>query len=329
MFEVTLKSSVTLSNALPFSFRMRTSTHRGGTLELFVMPGETVDLNHIPQDFILSIEILNYNGTDWQCNRSINEEVSELMVWTFQKIGVRSEVTLDLGMHLWREDGVLKLTLYCPFWMVNKTGRSVEYDGDASTIFHAANTNEAALFSFQSRGFFGKKKAKFRLTGAKWSERFTLDAVGSAGAVTCKNADVTYKTSVDIVLASSGLTKIITFSPFYKVVNRCPYNLQYHLHGTPDGMWEMLPSGVCVGLWPEADEKAITVRVDGTTEETTLVHIDFSHTTLFKLKNKFGGIFVEVSESEGGNLISLDVEHFVINRMMAEASRLKDVFQVL
>ncbi|MCL4121993.1 UNVERIFIED_CONTAM: hypothetical protein GTU68_065584, partial [Idotea baltica] len=256
-------------------------------------------------------QILDYRGSDWKCSKSIEALPPELSVWSFKKVGVESELTLDLGLHVKKVKGVYHLSLYCPFWMVNKTGYDLTYKTDSlvHSIEHKKNSSDVVLFSFRSKSFFGKKKANIRVQDSDWSEKFPLDTVATAAAVTCKsiqNKDLLYQVSIDIQLSGSGLTKIVTFSPFYKVINRCSYDLQYCLEDDNTGIWDEITAGECVSVWPPGATKALKVRVSGTKERTEPIHFDAPHTTLFKLRNKFGGVFVEVSQTEGGTLISVD-----------------------
>ncbi|KAL7646075.1 UNVERIFIED_CONTAM: hypothetical protein RMT77_002976 [Armadillidium vulgare] len=107
-----------------------------------------------------------------------------------------------------------------------------------------------------------------------------------------------------IQLSCSGLTKIVTFVPFYKAVNLCPYNLQFCLAGNSN--WSTIETGECLPIWPIEARKALHLRVEGTTERTGLIHFDTAHSTLFKLNNKFGGVFLEVIETEGSILLNFD-----------------------
>ncbi|KAK7014809.1 hypothetical protein SK128_024380 [Halocaridina rubra] len=67
--------------------------------------------------------------------------------------------------------------------------------GDAlnNIVVHEEDSNEPVLFSFKSKSFFGKKKATVRVNDSDWSERFSLDVVGSSGSITCKGPGRTYQ----------------------------------------------------------------------------------------------------------------------------------------
>ena len=68
------------------------------------------------------------------------------------------------------------------------------------------------MFSFRPKSFFGQKKASIRIEDSDWSDRFSLDAAGSSGKVTCYAEDRTYQLGVYIQLSNEGLTKHVTKS---------------------------------------------------------------------------------------------------------------------
>lgn len=48
---------------------------------------------------------------------------------------------------------------------------------------------------------------------------------------------------MDIQLGSSGLTKIVIFSPFYKIINKAPFDLEVVEVGVPQAEWFTVLSG--------------------------------------------------------------------------------------
>lgn len=111
---------------------------------------------------------------------------------------------------------------------------------------------------------------------------------------------------MSISLSANGLTKVVIITPFYKVVNRAPYTLLLQHQDT--AQWFSLKQGQCQGLWADGGTKAVRVRVEGWPETTAPIAFDLLHSTLFRMDNKFGGVFVEAIEEEagGGILLILD-----------------------
>lgn len=75
----------------------------------------------------LSLQIPEYLEKEWSCRYEIQSEPLEFAVWTFNSYDSASKMSLDLGMHTLNKNGSLVMSLYCPFWMLNKTGVMLAY----------------------------------------------------------------------------------------------------------------------------------------------------------------------------------------------------------
>lgn len=72
-------------------------------------------------------QIENYLDKCWVCTKNLPDHETELSVWTFESHDSPSVMTLDLGMYSVDMEGTQVLSLYCPFWMLNKTGFTLSY----------------------------------------------------------------------------------------------------------------------------------------------------------------------------------------------------------
>lgn len=72
-------------------------------------------------------QIQNYLEKCWVCTKNLPDLESELSVWSFESHDSPAVMTLDLGMHSADMEGTQVLSLYCPFWMLNKTGFTLCY----------------------------------------------------------------------------------------------------------------------------------------------------------------------------------------------------------
>ena len=101
---------------------------------------------------------------------------------------------------------------------------------------------------------------------------------------------------------------MVVLTPFYKVVNRAPYTLLVQ-HRDHRGSF-LLHQGECVGLWADGVHRSVRVGVQGehSHQFTSPIAYNFLHSTLFRLDNKYGGVFAEAVEAEsgGGVLLILD-----------------------
>jgi len=173
------------------------------------------------------------------------------------------------------------------------------------------------LFSFRPKSFFGKKAAMIRVEDSNWSDRFSLDAAGSSGLVTCK-ADgdggvMSYQLGVTVQLSHQGLTKQVIFTPYYILSNLAPYDIEVcevkevgPKSPTIQHDWIQVISGQSVPFWPHRSpqsNKWIIFRVGGTTEETLALSLDDPKPTVLRLNNGYGGIFIDFQVSESSVVI--------------------------
>lgn len=64
---------------------------------------------------------------EWSTRQDLPKDISEFSVWNFNSYDSVSQMTLSLGLHMMNEKGSIVMTLYCPFWMLNKTGLTLSY----------------------------------------------------------------------------------------------------------------------------------------------------------------------------------------------------------
>lgn len=73
------------------------------------------------------VRLIQYLEKDWSCTTSIPSDPQENSIWSFEAFDSTSEMNFSLGVHYEDKKGTLLLSLYCPFWMVNKTGLMLSY----------------------------------------------------------------------------------------------------------------------------------------------------------------------------------------------------------
>ncbi|XP_060560724.1 intermembrane lipid transfer protein Vps13-like isoform X2 [Ruditapes philippinarum] len=139
-----------------------------------------------------------------------------------------------------------------------------------------------------------------------WSDKFSLDVVGSSGTVQSKNKTRTWEVGVSIQLTNSGLTKVVTFTPYYMLVNTSPYTLLCK-ENSADSDWIEIPSKECVPVWPMQTGKEMTMQTKVKDTDICTSHFLFNkpHSTLLKLDNEYGGINVECQETESSVVTTL------------------------
>ncbi|XP_026298323.1 vacuolar protein sorting-associated protein 13 isoform X3 [Apis mellifera] len=310
IYNVHLYPSIYLKNFLPINIIINLP---GSVQEKLLEAGTSYQIPTIdPGKSCIIIKLPNYLEKDWSCKGEILANPPEFSVWSFESFDSAQKVIMDLGMHTSYEHGSIIMALYCPFWMLNKTGLMLSYrsgEDYLNVLYHPENFKGPILFSFRSKVFFGKKKAMIRVEDGEWSDKFPIDVAGSDGVVTCKYNGLTYQIGVHNQLTYNSLTKQITFTPYYVLINNSDYLIECQEGNRPADPMIKVPPRECTAFWPRSDheQKLLKARIAGDLEKTVSFIYTESHTTLLKLNNKYGGINVDVQISEGGIYISLSV----------------------
>lgn len=309
-YSINLHPTALLKNFLPFPINYcLENVNKITTLN----PGENTELwtAEIGKTEI-EIKIPNYLGYEWICSKKLETPLNELSVWTFEAApSIDKKLTLDLGMRIVKVKGSLEFSLYCPFWMVNKTGLILKYRTDETNILqHLPEMDFPILFSFKAKNFFAKKKASLKVNDSEWSDKFSLDVIGSHGTVLAKCKDgQTYGIGVQIKLSNAGLTKIIIFTPFYLILNKSQSDIEIR-ENVDDAVWLLIPSNECKAFWPKDPKKTeMIARYAGTTDETIPFTFKKQHTTLLKFSGPKGGLNVDVQVAESSIILTFDDYH--------------------
>ncbi|XP_077563183.1 vacuolar protein sorting 13C isoform X2 [Haemaphysalis longicornis] len=260
----------------------------------------------------LQLKLIGYRDMEWSCAKLLETSMDELSVLTFE---TEEGLQMDLGMHVETTNDCIVLGLYCPFWMVNKTTVDIYYKvgkkkhnsftEDSAGIPHPASFDGPVLFSYRSKTLFTKKKAAIKIFNSEWSERFSLDAVGSSGTIVAKSKDGhSYLLSVGIALSATGLTRIVTFTPYYLVLNNCKSAIEIKEY-TENSYWMEVVPGACVPFWPrEVQRLELLARYANTEECTVPFSCKENNSVLLKLANKKGGLYMSCQVSESAAVVS-------------------------
>ncbi|XP_014254768.1 vacuolar protein sorting-associated protein 13 isoform X2 [Cimex lectularius] len=323
-YNITLRPTVIFKNLLPINIEIIVQGHDrpSDAPPIVIPPGQTIQVPTAEPGYSsLIVTLPDYLDRDWCCKHKIEDNADDLTVWTFESYENIQKVTLDLGIHTTDVRGSILMELYCPFWMINKTGlilsykRSSKGDKDTTTdeqeqgtniLYHPNDFTGPILFSFKAKNFFAKKKSQLRVFDGQWSEKFSLDVAGSAGMVSCVSGGKIYDIGITIQLTYSTLTKQVMFTPFFVVVNHWSINLEFQETSIKNDKWRVVKEKDCIPFWPVSRaSNSIRVRVAGTKESTVDFTYKTIHHSLFKLENKYGAVVVDIQVSDGGTYIAL------------------------
>lgn len=98
--------------------------------------------------------------------------------------------------------GSLLITLFSPFWLINKTGQMLSYKTDSENVevlYHPPEYKGPILFSLRDKYLFDKKSCSIRVDNGEWSNKIPLDVAGSMGSVGCKANEKIYQVCIFLV----------------------------------------------------------------------------------------------------------------------------------
>lgn len=200
----------------------------------------------------LLIRIPDYRNASWIAKIHMEPNLPELSVLTFRN-ETNSEKYMEMGEQVTYLEGFMQVTLYSPYWMINETGFPLDYRASEENIIqHPEEKQDFILFSFTSKSFFSKNKVQLRVCNSNFSDSFTIDAVGSNGTITCKTKDFNYIVGIKIRLTSFGLTKIVTFTSYYTIVNKSSKDLGFVEEEDVDNRVVWIDSKTSSMFWPES-----------------------------------------------------------------------------
>ncbi|KAL3998071.1 N-terminal region of Chorein a TM vesicle-mediated sorter family protein [Acanthocheilonema viteae] len=316
-YVVHIFSPLTLHNFLPFPLRLTSPMQKE------LAGGEEVSLNVIPGQN-LNFE-MDYRGDLYVTEMPFPVEHQDLMVITLTS----NDKILNLGVHWTVVHRKLDAEIYAPYWFVNNTGRTVRFRESSEGIIEKTTKcvpcqkggmegqyydaimqeplNEPVLLPLNAKDFLSKKKARLSLFGNYWSNEFPLDAVGNAGRISCRDENNSEQNiSLQISMCQSGLTKIITFLPFYLLHNESQFPLEIREFGAQN--WVLITPQACIGFWPSQKEnrKYAIVRYSGTAEESILFPITESFEGFCHIDNDYLGVYVTATVCESSSIIKLE-----------------------
>ncbi|KAJ3603606.1 hypothetical protein NHX12_028351 [Muraenolepis orangiensis] len=313
--------SILLRNLLPYPIAYKLQDSEQSSPEVTLDPGHSAQLHTaVINESSLALRLLNYLGQDWSASYGFHANQEEITFIVFQSLceendemmeidGKRPRAELDIAVHVVYEAGRMVVAIHSPYWMVNKTGRLLQYKADDIHRKHALDYEMPLLFSFKPRNFMQNNKVRLMISDSDLSDDFSLDTVGSYGDVKCKGRHKDYLVGVKIDASSFSLTRIVTFVPFYLLVNRTEHVILLSQEGQ-DSCTRAEPEQSAIPFWPEKDTKKLKICVEGCDAPPRT--IDFTrpeNCLLLQLNNTLGGFTVEVDLSEHSAVIRFSDYH--------------------
>lgn len=122
--------------------------------------GSTSDLlNARVSGEILSLVLMRYQGRDWHGHVRIEQEIPEFFAICLT-CESDTNLTVDVSVHVTRTTSRLLLSLFSPYWIINKTSRVLQYRAEEVGVKHPADYRDIILFSFKKKNLFSKNKVR-------------------------------------------------------------------------------------------------------------------------------------------------------------------------
>lgn len=307
---IEINPTLIFQNLLPFEV----SYQLIGCSPVVLSPGESHQLIQFDPDVpLLTLEIPNYLGYSWYCSKPLaikNFSGDDVYVWSFSSTTPGPVVSLTnppknkslhLIVSLVKSAPTKPLTaqLFAPFWLINKTGMSLAYKSSDQLWEHPSNYTDPIVFSFRP-GKLWKQKMTLQCGNSHWSEQFSIDAVGNQGNIVCIGHDkVPYCISVEINLSSFSLTKLVTFRPFYTIINRTETDVDISDTGCS---WANVAPVTKTSFWPQETKDGVFYirmkdRVRGINHVSSSISYRVSDSSLIALGDLLFNVLVDVADS--------------------------------
>uniref|UniRef100_A0A3B1ISC6 Vacuolar protein sorting 13 homolog C n=1 Tax=Astyanax mexicanus TaxID=7994 RepID=A0A3B1ISC6_ASTMX len=306
-YVIHLHPPVTVRNLLPYSIRYLLE---GSADFQELQEGGTADvLNASISGEIMELVLVKYQGRNWNSHVKISPDVPEFFPVCFTSDS-SEQLTVDVCLHVSRAAGRMVLSVFSPYWIINKTSRVLQYRAEDTYVKHPSDFRDVILFSFRKKNIFSKNKLQLCVSTSSWSEGFSLDTVGSYGCVRCPDKTMDYLVGVSIQMSSFNLTRIVTMSPFYTLVNKSSFELEVGEvqndmgNGNVSGKWHYISSKECLPLWPESGTGKLCVRVVGSESASKSFFFNKQDNGTLLSMEQFGGIIVDVNISDHSTVIS-------------------------
>uniref|UniRef100_A0A672P4J4 Vacuolar protein sorting 13 homolog A n=1 Tax=Sinocyclocheilus grahami TaxID=75366 RepID=A0A672P4J4_SINGR len=199
----------------------------------------------IMEIFNLSVSLLGYLQQDWEAKYSLCSDCDEISFIRFLSLGEGEETEtrpeLNIAVHVKKEEGQLVVAIHSPYWMVNKTGRLLQYKADDIHRKHPKDYDMPLLFSFKPRNFLQNNKIRLMISESELSDDFSIDTVGSYGDVKCKGEQKDYM-----------VTRVNVSLSLYEETESFWYTLSQHSDRQRDAeMDELAPGQAVYYTWAE------------------------------------------------------------------------------
>ncbi|VDI67939.1 Hypothetical predicted protein [Mytilus galloprovincialis] len=293
-FTLVLKPPVLIHNYLPYDLQY--SLEGSGNFSK-LKHGESTPLDTVEssKSYKLHLQLQDYLGCDWAgifdlLDSQNLEEFKAVTMTSYDGGDENANKHLALIVNASVKMS-LDLYIYSPYWIINKTDLPILIRGSNSDAVYDCTLPSAdsslapsILFRFKKHK---RKKAKLKVYESKWSQSFSMDTVGNSGVVICydKERKIKYRLLLQCQWSHLKLSRIVTITPFFLVINKSSYNLWYMEKNEEKDLWLDLKKNQCSPFWPCTDNGKLCVRYDNSNISSSYIPINTVCNTVLRMEN--------------------------------------------
>lgn len=130
-----------------------------GTADAHILPeGSCCDVHHSRiSGEIMELDLIKYQGRNWNGHFRVQDNLPEFFHVTFTA-ETAEVMTVELSVHVKRVGNRMVLSVFSPYWIINKTARVLQYKADDVHVKHPSDYRDVILFSFRKKNIFSKNK---------------------------------------------------------------------------------------------------------------------------------------------------------------------------
>eukprot|EP00795_Rhopilema_esculentum_P010930 gene10930-19765_t len=258
----------------------------------------SADIAQMP---VIELQVSGYLGKEWSGSFSLKEKKENDEIKKIKLTPKEGDDILWIGIYV-NDKGSQHLTFYSPYWIVNKTGRALEYQASGEPRIFKHNGSSPETFMLMVQG--NNKKMKLCVSGCEWSSDFSVDTIGSDGSVkSVGKHGKTYEIGVGISLSYFSLTKIVTLTPLHMLSNHTEHLISLAEADAKVAEFHDIKPGESIPFWPSVlPPTNLYINVNG--RESIKFNPVPVTTLLLKINNEIGGVCVSFQEKDSASILS-------------------------
>nr|XP_012154530.1 PREDICTED: vacuolar protein sorting-associated protein 13C isoform X3 [Megachile rotundata] len=281
---ISIHSPLIFNNQLPFVVDVHIPAIN---YEVKIEPGEKINMHSLNcnTDIQFVFKIQNYLGIHWTGMVKLNTNLER----KFVVMNVDSEADSAKSFLLCIELCKVKswhVVIQSQYWMINKSGLPLFIQECYSHIINEIPEEELMIFSQKNNK---KSMVRLRAHQSEWSQPFGLEGITSMSLIVCKDTERGRKyrilTEIESSRLSPNFTKIITFLPYFYIINKTKRTLRFMEENDQADLWNDLLPGQSIPFWPVTE--SMKMKIKWRNSQLVSQHFNITHVgkTVLRMDN--------------------------------------------